>query len=94
MIINIDRMFTKKLIHLSLCLCVAFGTFTLSSCGDSTASNGEDGANGATEQNDNAEAAQPSFDPEAGQGNAERRAAIKQIMQTIPSPVEMASLIK
>lgn len=75
-------MFTKKLFHLSLSLVALMGVMCFSSCGE-----------GSTD-----EPAKPdsniSVDTEKPDDSAQRVAAVKHIFQTIPSPIEMAELIR
>ena len=79
---KIDHMFTKKLFHLSLSLVALMGVMCFSSCGE-----------GSTD-----EPAKPdsniSVDTEKPDDSAQRVAAVKHIFQTIPSPIEMAELIR
>ncbi|MGB0422691.1 MAG: hypothetical protein ACPGED_00140 [Flavobacteriales bacterium] len=80
---KIDNMFTKKLLHLSLSLAVLCTVLSLSSCGEETAnSNGDHG-------NDDIQVQETT-----DQSSTQRVEAVKQIFNTIPSPIEMASLIR
>ena len=74
-------MITKKLIHLSLIL-AASGSVFLSSCGESGSGHEEDPS------------PEISVNDQDAQENPERREAVKQIFYTIPSPMEMAALIR
>lgn len=75
-------MFTKKLFHLSLSLVALMGVMCFSSCG-------EGGTEETTKPDSNI-----SVDTEKPDDSAQRVAAVKHIFQTIPSPIEMAELIR
>ena len=75
-------MFSKKLSHLSLSLIALIGVMLFSSCGE-----------GSTEEITNQDS-NISVDTEKPDNSAQRVAAVKHIFQTIPSPIEMAELIR
>jgi len=76
-------MFTKKLLPLSFSLAVLCSILCLTSCGDETANNAS---------NDISEEIQ--VQETTDQNSTQRVEAVKQIFNTIPSPIEMASLIR
>lgn len=76
-------MFTKKLLHLSLSLAVLCTVLSLSSCGEETANSTVDKSNSDIQVQETTD-----------QNSTQRVEAVKQIFNTIPSPIEMASLIR
>lgn len=76
-------MFTKKLLPLSLSLAVLCSILCLSSCGEETANTSGNNAKSDIQVQETTD-----------QNTTQRVEAVKQIFNTIPSPIEMASLIR